>query len=152
MKLIAVLRNPVDRAYSNFMQHVLQGRERAASFELALEAEQKRKEMDWQPFWFYRELGFYGEQLSRYMSIFSLDQIKILLYEEVCGETHNIVKSIFQFLDGDPHFTVRILQSRNTLGIPKNEMLNSFLTKSNIAKKLLNQLFLENRGANYGLS
>jgi hypothetical protein len=61
-KLIVVLRQPADRAYSHYIMMVRSGRE-WLSFEEALEQERTRIEQSWSPTWHYRETGYYHEQL-----------------------------------------------------------------------------------------
>src|ERR687883_42510 len=58
-KLIAVLRNPVDRAYSNFLHCIRVNREPLPSFAGALQAEEGRIRNNWGPLWHYKQKGFY---------------------------------------------------------------------------------------------
>ena len=64
VKLIAVLRNPVDRAYSDFLHLVRDGIEPLTDFPQALEAEESRIRSRWAPMWHYRRRGFYHPQLK----------------------------------------------------------------------------------------
>ena len=139
-KLIAILRNPVDRAYSNYMQHVQQGRE-MLSFTAALEAEQERIRAHWSPFWFYRQLGFYTEQLSRYLNIFDREQIKVFLYEDLERDLGAVLEEVFHFLDVDKNFTPTLSVRHNMGGIPKSRALHSFLSYSNPLKTALKPFF-----------
>src|SRR6478736_4499075 len=56
-KLIVVLRDPVDRAYSNWMHLWSDGLEPEPDFVTAFEREDERVRAGWAPFWRYRELG-----------------------------------------------------------------------------------------------
>ena len=58
-RLVAVLREPTMRAYSNWADLREQGREKL-DFASAMAAEEERRQLDWEPFWFYRSLGLYG--------------------------------------------------------------------------------------------
>ena len=62
-KIIAMLRDPVDRAYSNWNHLRSDGLETIPSFLDALAAEDERVARGWAPFWHYRRLGRYAEQL-----------------------------------------------------------------------------------------
>src|SRR5580693_9115330 len=55
-RLVAVLREPTMRAYSNWADLREQDREKL-DFPAALAAEERRRLDDWEPFWFYRSLG-----------------------------------------------------------------------------------------------
>ncbi len=57
---MAVLREPTLRAYSNWADLREQGREKL-DFASAMAAEEERRQLDWEPFWLYRELGLYGQ-------------------------------------------------------------------------------------------
>src|ERR687897_821943 len=66
-RLIAVLRNPADRAYSNFLHCVRTGRESIVDFAEALRAEEGRIQDNWGPLWHYKRKGFYYAQVKRYL-------------------------------------------------------------------------------------
>ncbi len=69
-KLIAIIRDPVDRAYSNWLHLWADGLEPIGDFVTAFEAEDERIAAGWGFFWHYRQLGLYGEQLSQLLEIF----------------------------------------------------------------------------------
>jgi hypothetical protein len=136
-RLIAILRNPVDRAYSHFLQHRLAEREKLSSFREALRAEKKRAESGWSPFWSYCELGFYGRHLDRYKSIFSGDQIKIVLYEDLQNQPQTTFRSIIEFLGLNESCTVAMPVRQNVSGYPRFRGLHLFLKKPNVVRKIL---------------
>ena len=63
-RLIAVVRDPVDRAYSNWMHLWSDGLEPVPTSRRAFALQDERVAAGWAPFWRYRELGLYGEQLE----------------------------------------------------------------------------------------
>lgn len=143
VKLIAILRNPVDRAYSHFLHDKLLGDENMNDFTEAIEMEEKREQMGWSPFWQYRKVGLYGEQLARYLSIFHREQIKIFLFEDLLLNPQRMFKDLFQFLGVDENFTVKAPSTRNVSGNPKNEKLHSFLTQPNLVSTILKPFLSE---------
>ena len=123
-KMIAILRNPVDRAYSSFMHQVRKGRE-SLSFAQALLEEDKRIENNWAPLWHYKQMGFYYTQLKRYFDLFESRQIKIYLYEDLETNSTSVVKEIFRFLEVDDTFipdNTSIIYNKG--GVPKNNALH----------------------------
>ena len=64
-KLIAILRDPADRAYSAFLHTSRSGREPLTDFAQALREEEDRIRNGWHPLYHYRERGFYHAQLKR---------------------------------------------------------------------------------------
>ena len=98
-KLIAILRNPVDRAYSRFLHLVREDREPVGDFLEAVEKEQWRIEHNWWPDFFYTRNGFYHSQLSRYYDLFDTNQIKVYLYENLSADPLGTLRDIFSFLE-----------------------------------------------------
>jgi hypothetical protein len=97
-RLIAVLRDPVDRAYSNWAHLWSDGLETIPSFVGAFHAERYRAARGFAPFWRYRELGLYGEQLAHLRSIFPEEQIHVLRYKELVDEPRETLDRICGFL------------------------------------------------------
>jgi hypothetical protein len=86
-KLVVVIRDPVDRAYSNWMHLRSDGLEPIEDFGEAWAAEDERVAAGWAPFWHYRRLGRYGAQLRDLTAHFSAEQIHVLRYRiEAAGE------------------------------------------------------------------
>ena len=77
-KIIAILRDPSDRAFSNYMSRFAKGFEPITDFSTALAMEDKRKKDNWSFMFHYRSQGFYYSMLKRYYDLFDADQIKIL--------------------------------------------------------------------------
>ena len=85
-KLIAVLRDPVDRAYSNWMHLWMDGLEPRADIVEAVSHEQKRIDAGWAPFWHYSGLGMYGRQLKDLFDHFPREQVLLLRYKDLVDE------------------------------------------------------------------
>ncbi|MGH7885938.1 MAG: sulfotransferase domain-containing protein, partial [Thermodesulfobacteriota bacterium] len=77
VKLIVCLKNPVERAYSNYIQKRRNGEEYIKDFNKALLEETKRKKNNFSPAWYYIEKGFYYNVLKNYFDIFRIEQFKI---------------------------------------------------------------------------
>ena len=89
-RLIALLRNPVDRAYSQYHQRVRKGRE-TRSFEEAVGAENPDTE--------YLARGIYVDQLLRWSRFYDRDQMLVLKSEEFFERPLDILKLVLNFLD-----------------------------------------------------
>ena len=100
-RLVAVLREPTLRAYSNWADLREQGREKL-DFASAMAAEEERRQLDWEPFWLYRELGLYGRQLTRLFTVFPRAQVKVVLAEDLAEAPDRTVEEVFAFLGLDP--------------------------------------------------
>ena len=128
-KLIAVLRNPAERAYSNFLYCVQVGREPLASFAEALEAEGARMRDNWGPLWHYKQKGFYYGQVKRYFDTFGRDRVGIWLYEDLRDDPVKMLRDVFRFLDVDGRFVPDMSMEYNPTGLPRNKILYIQLRK-----------------------
>lgn len=112
-RLIALLRNPVDRAFSHYQHEVALGREEL-SFEDALAREDERMEgeverMVRDPAYFsyawwnytYVARGRYAEQLERWYESFPSEQLLVLLTDELAADTAATYERVLQFLGVD---------------------------------------------------
>ena len=100
-RLIAVLRHPVERAHSQYLQLRHDGKE-PLDFEAALAAEDERIASGWPPVWHYRARGFYGEQLHRWLDHFPREQLLILFYEDWLARPAQTLASICNHLGIGP--------------------------------------------------
>mgnify|MGYP006291603221 FL=1 len=97
-------------------------REVIKPFSEALKQEEIRKRNNWDPIWHYTSVGFYYEQLSRYYEIFSQEQIKIFLYEQLKSNPTILLKDIFSFLEIETDFSPDISLRLNVSGSQKNQL------------------------------
>jgi hypothetical protein len=111
VKLIVLLRNPIDRAYSYYNQQLRRGAEQL-SFEQAIDREEQRLQgeldrmlADEGYFSFKRQnfsyvtRGLYAEQLERWLSYFQRQQLLILESEELFSNPARQVQRVLAFLD-----------------------------------------------------
>ncbi len=119
VKIIAILRQPVKRAYSNYLHAKRADREPINSFIGAINSEEERIEKNWSSLYHYKEKGFYFRQLSRYFKEFKKEQIKVILFEDIIDDPQKITKEVFEFLRVDSSFTPDTSKKANVAGKPK---------------------------------
>ena len=139
-KMIAVLRNPVERAYSSFLYMIRDRREPLRDFALALEQESKRIAEHWEHIWHYARMGLYSQQLQRYYDLFDKNRIRVYLNEEMKQDAPGLLKDVFGFLEVDDSFLPDTSVTYNEGGVPKRKLLNALLTRPSIIKRLLRPL------------
>ena len=100
-RFVVLLRDPVDRAYSNWMHLWSDGLEPEPDFLTAVEAEESRCAAGWAPFWRYRDLGRYGEQLASLREHFPAEQILTMRYRCLVTEPDATVRQVLDFLGVD---------------------------------------------------
>jgi Sulfotransferase domain len=114
-RLVALVRNPVDRAFSHYQHEVALGRE-PLSFEDALDAEDGRLRGEEErlladPRYFshawwnytYRARGLYAEQLERWLEAFPREQLLIVPSEDLGSDPAGTYARVLEFLAAPPH-------------------------------------------------
>ncbi len=98
VKLIVLLRDPVDRAHSNWTHLWAAGLEPEADFLTACRAEPARRAAGWADFWHYVNLGRYGEQIRHLYEVFDREQVLLLRYRQLKDEPAATVDRVCAFL------------------------------------------------------
>ena len=97
-RMIALLRDPIDRAHSNWTHLWSAGLEPEGDFVQACALEDRRAARGWAPFWRYLELGRYGEQLQRLYQVVPREQVLVLRYRDLREHPVEALDVIFGFL------------------------------------------------------
>jgi hypothetical protein len=97
-KLIAVIRDPVERAYSNWTHLWCDGLETERTFLTACAREPYRAVAGYAPFWRYLELGKYGSQLQHLFQVFPREQVHVVRYRAIVDEPAKTLDAIADFL------------------------------------------------------
>jgi hypothetical protein len=97
-KLIAILRDPVDRAYSNWAHLWSDGLETIDDFVVACEEEEVRAQAGWAPIWRYMRTGLYGQQLEQVYSLFPSEQVHLIRYKWLVDEPKETLNAVCRFL------------------------------------------------------
>lgn len=156
--LIAVLRNPIERAYSHYLHLFESGREPLNDFEDALDAEEERREAGWEWSWHYKRMGFYGKQFSRYLEYFDRDQLKVYRFERLTADAVRFAQTVFRALGIDESFVPDTSLRHRATGVPKLKWLHRFIgnpdhvlrrwSRSVLPKSLRDRIMLSVRNAN----
>lgn len=137
-KLIVVLRNPVDRAFSCYT-HLLREDYETLSFSNSLKEEKNRIEKNWAHLWHYKRAGYYYKQLKIYFDIFDSKQIKVLLYDDFEDSPQMFLKSIFAFLEVETEFSPEMTKM-NVSGLPKSKLVHDFFRNKNFVRTSIKTL------------
>ncbi len=144
-KIICILRNPCDRAFSQFIFHVQAGFEDVCDFETALNNEKIRISKGWWWGHHYLEAGNYVSQWQEYCDAFGESQRLLLLYDDLVSSPKATYEKICAFLDITPSPTANLdLHVNGTselVSVPLNLTLHRLLTHGLTSNKnLLNWL------------
>lgn len=120
VKLIFVLRNPIDRAFAQYRYMVLRGIEKL-DFKQAVEIEKKRLDTK-KRHHEYVGRSLYGKQIELYLKFFSSDQILIISSENLRKETIKQLKRVTDFLNVAPLTSFDITSDFHSPGVKNIEV------------------------------
>ncbi len=101
-RLIVILRDPIERAHSNWTHLWSAGLEPIGDVVRACAEEENRVAAGWAPFWHYVRLGRYGEQLARLYTLFPREQVLVFRYRDLVDRPEATLDRIFPFLGVAP--------------------------------------------------
>jgi len=138
VKIIIVLRDPVERCYSSY-RHFTKDLHETLSFEASLEMEKERANEDWDFMWQHREMGLYSDQVAAYKNAFS--HVKVMIYEDIKKDPKAFMDEIFQYIGVEPLEELDTTKEYNPSGDPKSKTLQRFITQENPVKALVRPVF-----------
>jgi hypothetical protein len=120
LKILLILRNPVERAYSAFWFARKMNLEAISNFDEAIknELELSKRERREKPVLSYINRGYYYDQLAHYYKYFNKNQIKVLIFENFMDDKKGHMKEVFRFLEVDETF-IPDYKKLNASGIPR---------------------------------
>lgn len=136
-KIVAVLRDPAERAHSHWVDNVGSGWEPVRDFTAALDLAEERRRANWWRKWDYIGHGFYGEQLRRYFRVFPREQIRVFLFEDLVNGWESRRAELLEFLEVDPLLGPRALGRENRGAVPRFELVDRLLSRSNPVRTVL---------------
>ena len=125
IKIVIMLRNPADRAYSQYLWRVRDGRE-PLTFEDAVESERHRMQNGYSFDYYYIDRGFYFRQVKDFLDHF--ENVHIILFEDFIKNPQMMLKQLCGFLGVDPSFHFRPEEIVNESYMPKWKGLSRFVT------------------------
>jgi hypothetical protein len=148
-KLIAILRDPVERAYSSYLKYVREGVENRGFEEAIRDERMGVNRLSPSGQWHYVTVGFYHQHLTHYLKYFDWSQIALYLFDDLKNDTAEVLRCIFRFLGVDDDFVPDISVRYNVSGIPRNRVLHMLLRKSPVTAGLKKYLPFWIRGPGY---
>lgn len=134
-RIIAILRNPVDRVLSHYQMALRYGHTQK-SFRKAIEADMNSHKKGWGISELFIELGMYHEQLQRFYEQFPENQILVILFDDLVKAPKNTLKQCYQFLNLEEKFTLNY-NKFNQAEVPRFKSLNQWITNSGLKNMLL---------------
>jgi hypothetical protein len=129
-KFVAILRNPVDRAYAHYLGRRRDGLELVDDFNAIVDRELTGPLNEDIAFGSYIGCGRYHHFLKPFYEHFSADNIRVYLFDQLQKDSSGLLRDLFSFLDVDPDYQVDTAFSHNQTGIISNPLLRSLWTRS----------------------
>jgi hypothetical protein len=129
-RLIAILRDPAERAYANYMGRLRDGTEKNPDPRDALEAAICGRGSGWRKE-VYIDLGSYHERLRPFYERFDRDRIRVVLFDDFIRDRRAVLRELFAFLEVDPGFEPDTSIAYNSSGRIRNPLLRFAWTNSN---------------------
>jgi hypothetical protein len=141
-QLVAILRNPVDRAYSAYWYARRMGWEDLESFEEAIEAEpirlkengRKRQQCT------YLDRGIYHKQLAVLFEHFASNQVHIFLFEDLKNNPVGICQNIYKVIGIDSDYLPDVSKEHNKAALPRFIVLSRLLSSTHTLKQAVRNL------------
>jgi hypothetical protein len=114
-RILMVLRDPADRAFSQYAQGVAKGWIRCG-FREHVEASLRPHDGRFRITYPLLQMGEYAEQIRRYREHFPEEQMHIRLYEDFQEDPAGLLRGVFEFLGVDPEFRVDLSQRERVYG------------------------------------
>lgn len=99
MKLIVLLREPVERAYSAHQYMRARGLEPVEDFLEAVALEADRRESGWHHMWHYTAMSRYADSLAAVQSALPPEQLGVWFYDQLNADYTATLESVLAFLD-----------------------------------------------------
>jgi Sulfotransferase family len=122
-RILAVLREPLERLYSHYLNEIREGIE-TRPIDQAVREDCALGEGQWGVHHLYVEYGLYGRQLARYLDVFPREQIMVIFQEDLRERTREVMCRLFVFLGLDPQPARQLdITHKNTYRAPPGSML-----------------------------
>ena len=122
-KLICILRDPVERAYSHFALARKMGFEVVDDFEAAVELEDERWLRERSMRFTYTRASFYHDGLSEFWRRFSRERILVLLFQDFAADPAGTMRVVYDFLGVEPSFTPDVTMRHNRSMLPRSGLV-----------------------------
>lgn len=136
VKLMAILRHPVERVWSGYTFFRRDLHEKL-DFEQALAAEEDRTAAGWDFMWHYTAHSFYARSVKAYMDAFP--HFRVFFFDDLRADPAAFMREIFTYLGVDPDVPLDLTE-QNVSGAPKSKTFQALVTQENPVKKALRPL------------
>ncbi len=140
VRIVILLRDPIQKAFSQFMHLVRDNRE-TMDFHDAILAEPERARRGYAALWRYVESSLYADRLERFLRAFGPDRVWVELFRDFVQSPERVVRELFEFLEVDPDFRPQMSRVYNRSGHPRSKLVANLVARRNplsmVARRVL---------------
>jgi hypothetical protein len=130
-RIVASIRQPVDRAYSDYLMYLRRrGRRLDPAADLRPDAAWARPDSRWM------QVSRYHGQLARYYDRFPAEQVHVALFDDLKRDATRMTQDVFRFIGVDPTFVPDFDTPHAGGGIPRNRFLERVFTSRKLRRWL----------------
>jgi Sulfotransferase family len=130
-KIVMILRDPAERAFSQYLHQLSVGLT-SASFRAHLEACARGGHRELSPLYPFLEIGLYYQQVKRFLDYFPRPRIRIYWYEEAWREPASFLADVFSFLEVESSWKPDLSRRSHQRRAPRSAGLHYFLKSSGL--------------------
>ncbi|MBS3738592.1 MAG: sulfotransferase [Psychroflexus sp.] len=135
IKIIIVLRDPIRRAFSNYLHLVRENREKLSFFE-ALKAEEQRMKMGYSDFWYYKWNSLYAKKIEIFKKAF--DEVYVMTNENLKQNPLESIQNLYKFLGVDATYKPQNLSKQyNPGGLYKQNLVTKLIFRQSGFRRFL---------------
>ena len=132
-KIIIILREPVDKAFSQYLLRVSNGKE-TRSFKEVIASRMNTKTGGLREYDLCIDPGLYYNQVKKYLDVFGSGKVKIIIFEEFVKEPIKTVKEVLEFIGIDAEPSKKVGKAFNPYGAPRGKIGKKILASKTIKK------------------
>jgi len=139
VKIVAMLRNPNEKAFSQYM-HMVRDQREPLSFYDALMAEEGRRLAGWSDIWRYAESSLYADRLQAYIECFGKENVHVILFDQFIAEPQVVMKKLLLFLGVDDAVKIDTDEAYNRTGEAKSKTIANVFNQPNPIKSVIKKI------------
>ena len=128
-RIIILLRDPIERAFSNYLMRRGNGQEKRKFHEVISSRLNKKQNP---PYDLSIDPGLYANQVQRYLDVFGSKQVRILIFEEFINDPIRTTKVVLDFLGVNAEPPQTIGKTFNPYGVPRGKLGSYVLSNKTI--------------------
>jgi hypothetical protein len=130
-RIVVMLRDPVERAFSHYLMEVGSGFE-SLSFYEALRSNARQPDNAWGVGRHYLEMGQYSGQVQRYLDTFGADKVKVIFFEDFKEDTQAVVKDVLWFLEVERQDVIPVTEVHNAFATPRGRWAKRLISSRQV--------------------